>query len=352
MAVRTRSEGSEHRLGFSRRRRVPKYRREVLVIATEATEVMTTILDLRINSLAAMARALGRSQPLAWAARDRRTGGPRRGPGGDGVDQSPWNRALGSCGPSSTSVTWDPRRCAGPGTRSTCIQPDSNLGLVVDELQTWTASIRDPHCPTFERELLDGLGKGSSLGAPIIVDGQLWGEFYATRQVGRTPFSDTDGFYVQALTAILAGAISRWVREESLELLAYRDPLTGLLNRRAFDHQAAQAFDVPAGTSRSVTVVAVDINRLKQVNDTLGHGAGDQLIQSVARSMLRTFGRLPGSLVARVGGDEFAVLVSGHAACNGSSRPPTACAGNATSSDSSSAYHRGRQRRSSPASPL
>ena len=64
--------------------------------------------------------------------------------------------------------------------------------------------------------------------------------------------------------------LSRRLREESLELLAYRDPLTGLLNRRALDEQAAQAFDVPTGTSRSVTVVAVDINRLKHVNDTLG----------------------------------------------------------------------------------
>jgi diguanylate cyclase (GGDEF)-like protein len=56
----------------------------------------------------------------------------------------------------------------------------------------------------------------------------------------------------------------------------------------------------------------MDINRLKHVNDTFGHGAGDRLIQSVARSMLKAFSRLPGSLVARVGGDEFTVLVSGH----------------------------------------
>jgi diguanylate cyclase (GGDEF)-like protein len=274
---------------------------------------MAAKLDLRINSLAAMARALGHSQPLAAlleiAAQEARvaiqaaTVSISALEPGAGILRTIIN--VGDLGPDE--VRW-------PGDEIYSIQPGSNLGLVIDELQTWTASIRDPQCPDFERDLLVGLGKGSSLGAPIIVDGQLWGELYATRQVGRTPFSDTDGFYVQALTAILAGAISRWLREESLELLAYRDPLTGLLNRRALDHQAAQAFDVPTGTSRSVTVVAVDINRLKHVNDTLGHGAGDQLIQSVARSLLKTFGRLPGSLVARVGGDEFTVLVSGHAA--------------------------------------
>jgi diguanylate cyclase (GGDEF)-like protein len=61
-----------------------------------------------------------------------------------------------------------------------------------------------------------------------------------------------------------------------------------------------------------LTVVAVDINRLKEVNDTLGHVAGDQLIQSVARALRISFGRLAGSLVTRVGGDEFTVLVTGH----------------------------------------
>jgi predicted signal transduction protein with EAL and GGDEF domain len=99
---------------------------------------------------------------------------------------------------------------------------------------------------------------------------------------------------VQALIAILAGAVSRWLREESLELLAFRDPLTGLLNRRGLDRQAGKAFDVPSDSVRSITAVAMDINRLKRVNDTLGHSAGDRLIQSVARSMLKAFRRTSG----------------------------------------------------------
>jgi diguanylate cyclase (GGDEF)-like protein len=69
---------------------------------------------------------------------------------------------------------------------------------------------------------------------------------------------------------------------------------------------------VAPGVRRTVTVVSLDINRLKQVNDTLGHLAGDQLIQSVARAMNSEFGRLGGTLVARVGGDEFTVLATGH----------------------------------------
>ncbi|NUS53151.1 MAG: sensor domain-containing diguanylate cyclase [Nocardioidaceae bacterium] len=188
----------------------------------------------------------------------------------------------------------------------------ANLELVVGELQTWIASIDDLTSDEDERKLLAQLGKGSSVGAPIVVDGHLWGEFYATRHVGDRTFDRNEVAYLEALIAILAGAISRSLREESLERLAYQDPLTGLPNRRALDEHAARVFDVPHDGSRTVTVVQVDINRLKEVNDTLGHVAGDQLIQSVGRALDAEFSGLPGSLVARVGGDEFTVLVTGH----------------------------------------
>jgi diguanylate cyclase (GGDEF)-like protein len=272
---------------------------------------MAADVDERIHSLGAMARALGRGEALhrlleiaadeAREAIQAATVSVSRLEPGTGVLRTLLN--VGDLGPHE--VRW-------PEDEVYTLRPDSNLGLVIDELRTWTATVDDPTSAPFERELLTALGKRSSLGAPILVDGQLWGEFYATRHAHQTPFTGTDSAYVQALVAILAGAVSRSLREESLELLAFRDPLTGLLNRRALDQQAAQAFDVPPGGTRSVTAVAMDINRLKHVNDTLGHNAGDRLIQSVARSMLKTFGRLPGSLVARVGGDEFIVLASGH----------------------------------------
>ncbi len=188
----------------------------------------------------------------------------------------------------------------------------SNLGLVLEDQHTWTAALNDPSTPEMEKHLLRELGKASSLGSPIIVDGQLWGEFYATRAAGEPPFDHDDIAYIEALVAILSGSISRTLREESLERLAYQDPLTGVWNRRALDERAAQAFDIAPGLSRRVTVVQVDINRLKEVNDTLGHEAGDQLIQSVAGTLVAEFNHLPGSLVARVGGDEFTVLVVGH----------------------------------------
>jgi diguanylate cyclase (GGDEF)-like protein len=277
----------------------------------EAAWRLAADVDIRIHSLGAMAQALGRGHPLdtlleiaAEEARDAinaATVSVSRLEPGTGNLRTILN--VGDLGPQE--LRW-------PQDETYTLRPDSNLGLVIGELRTWTATIDDPDSAPFERKLLRVLGKRSSLGAPILVDGQLWGEFYATRHHHQTPFSDTDSAYVQALIAILAGAVSRWLREESLELLAFHDPLTGLLNRRALDRQAMLAFDVPSGSSRSVTAVVMDINRLKHINDTLGHGAGDRLIQSVARAALKAFSRLPGSLVARVGGDEFIVLVSGY----------------------------------------
>jgi diguanylate cyclase (GGDEF)-like protein len=188
----------------------------------------------------------------------------------------------------------------------------SNLAILAVERRPWRASVDDAAADPREKELLVELGKHCAIGSPIIVDGQLWGEFYATRVEGAPDFGSLDASYMEALMAILGGAISRSLREESLEQLAYRDPLTGLLNRRALDERAERAFEVTPGARRTVTVVTLDINRLKQVNDTLGHLAGDQLIQSVSRALTAEFGRLAGTLVARIGGDEFTVLASGH----------------------------------------
>ena len=268
--------------------------------------------ETRIRSLASMARALGRSESLfrlletaaeeAQVAIDASSVSVSRLVPGTLTVRTLIN--VGELGP-------DEQRY--PDDETYEMQEFANLELVLSELQIWVADVRDPELDPVERRLLDRLGKGSSLGAPIIVDGHLWGEFYATRHVGEPSFDRNEIAYLEALIAILAGAISRSLREESLEQLAYQDPLTGLPNRRALDEHANRVFDVPTGGSRTVTVVQVDINRLKEVNDTLGHVVGDQLIQSVGRALLAGFSGLPGSLVARVGGDEFTVLVSEHA---------------------------------------
>lgn len=90
------------------------------------------------------------------------------------------------------------------------------------------------------------------------------------------------------------------VRQEAISReLADTDPLTGLLNRRAFLARA-----IPAEGPR--TLMLFDIDHFKQVNDTIGHDGGDEVLRLFARTL--RYYALPGVLVARMGGEEFALL--------------------------------------------
>ena len=90
---------------------------------------------------------------------------------------------------------------------------------------------------------------------------------------------------------------------------ANHDALTGLPNRRAFHNQLKLAMDESQSTNTIVGLLFIDLDRFKEVNDTLGHESGDALLQHVSRqlqSLLRST-----DFVARLGGDEFAFLLFG-----------------------------------------
>lgn len=85
------------------------------------------------------------------------------------------------------------------------------------------------------------------------------------------------------------------------------DSLTGLLNTRAFRDEAARLIALCDRHKRAVTVAYIDLDHFKQVNDRLGHAAGDQVLAQVATAMVAA-GRET-DVVARLGGDEFALLL-------------------------------------------
>jgi diguanylate cyclase (GGDEF)-like protein/PAS domain S-box-containing protein len=99
----------------------------------------------------------------------------------------------------------------------------------------------------------------------------------------------------------------RYRYERQLAFLAEHDPLTGLANRRRFDQTLARHVDDCRRYGPRGAVLMLDLDHFKEVNDTLGHAVGDELLVDVARVLLQRMRST--DLVARLGGDEFAVLL-------------------------------------------
>jgi diguanylate cyclase (GGDEF)-like protein/PAS domain S-box-containing protein len=94
---------------------------------------------------------------------------------------------------------------------------------------------------------------------------------------------------------------------ERLAYLAYHDPLTNLPNRLAFESQLAQSLRICERENHQLALMLIDLDNFKNINDTLGHQVGDELLQKVAlrlRECVRS-----SDLVARIGGDEFVVVL-------------------------------------------
>ena len=113
---------------------------------------------------------------------------------------------------------------------------------------------------------------------------------------------------VEAAEPLLAAALLRDTLNAELERAAAdarRDPLTGLANRLAWNEALSSA---SARADSPASIVQVDCRGLKQINDTDGHGVGDQVLCRVAAAL--TASVRDGDLVSRLGGDEFAILLS------------------------------------------
>jgi diguanylate cyclase (GGDEF)-like protein len=147
---------------------------------------------------------------------------------------------------------------------------------------------------------------GSMCAAPLVFGDQLLGVLVALAH-GSTVFLPSDASTLSAYAGHAAIALSNARLVERLERQAAEDPLTGLANQRAFHRECEREFSRIERAGGEVSLVMLDLDHFKAINDVHGHPYGDQVLIAVADS-LRTAVRVHDT-VARLGGEEFAILL-------------------------------------------
>lgn len=152
----------------------------------------------------------------------------------------------------------------------------------------------------FQRAMQSGAGK--TFAIPLQrADGSL-GYFEATVSL----IHDLQG-ELRGYRGIVRDVSDQIAYQQQLLEMAYRDPLTGLGNRKAFDEQLGQALLRAGSGGSELALLYLDLDRFKEVNDRFGHDIGDALLRTVAERVRSTL-RQPDKAY-RLGGDEFAVLL-------------------------------------------
>ena len=146
-------------------------------------------------------------------------------------------------------------------------------------------------------------------GSRLDCEFELYIERRGSRWVRCTAEAEMNGEQVIRITGALQDVTRQRDHAAEIEDLAFRDALTGLPNRALFQERFAAAVATARRQGEKVGLIMLDLDHFKDVNDTLGHDAGDALLRSVANRLLSTFRRT--DTVARLGGDEFAVILPG-----------------------------------------
>jgi len=156
---------------------------------------------------------------------------------------------------------------------------------------------------------------GSSMSTPLIHRGMLLGVLNINARPGRS-FSEHDLRALSLFGEHAAGAIANAQMFEAQRMLsaqrsyrAFHDPLTNLPNRALFLEHLSYALNRRRAEDNRIAVLFLDIDNFKEINDTFGHAAGDELLRGVARRLRQSIRE--GDVVARFGGDEFAILATG-----------------------------------------
>jgi diguanylate cyclase (GGDEF)-like protein len=176
------------------------------------------------------------------------------------------------------------------------------------------ARMRDALLITGTRGRKSAAGSGSTMAVPMIESGEVVGVLLVHAPPQRC-LSEYDMRAASLLAASAAAAMTKAdllsaARSQAAELehAAYHDPLTSLANRALFSRRVDEALHRTRNGGALTAILFIDLDGFKNVNDRLGHTAGDTLLAAFAERLRRCLRH--GAQAARLGGDEFAVLLS------------------------------------------
>ncbi len=152
---------------------------------------------------------------------------------------------------------------------------------------------------------LRAAGVEATFAVPVVEQGRVFGALALGYRAPRE-FTAEEVDTARSIANLLAGAAERERAAQEMRHRALHDPLTGLPNRTLFVDRLELAIVQARRRGNSVAVLFMDVDQFKFINDSLGHGAGDHLLQAVAVRLSMCM--RAGDTVARFGGDEFVVI--------------------------------------------
>lgn len=143
--------------------------------------------------------------------------------------------------------------------------------------------------------------------SPISLDGEIIGSLNQAHILPGHFKPGLDTSSLEQLAVKVSFCLSNVTAHEKLRFLAYTDPLTGLLNRRAMESALKREFNREKRYKRTLSVVFIDLDDFKSVNDIYGHDRGDELLKYVANQLFNI--SRDTDVVARFAGDEFIFIL-------------------------------------------
>jgi diguanylate cyclase (GGDEF)-like protein/PAS domain S-box-containing protein len=149
------------------------------------------------------------------------------------------------------------------------------------------------------------------VGTPIVIGDTVYGAigFWSIKLSPKRQPHPQAREVIELMAKSIAAAIYQRQLTDQLAFQANHDALTGLPNRLMLQTELDNALSRAAKTGKTLALVFIDLDRFKQINDTLGHEIGDLVLQQIGRSLQDCM--QPGDTLARMGGDEFTAILTG-----------------------------------------